>query len=142
MKNAEAAVLVEQIERLVREHVEATERAAEAALARAFSLARSSRSSGRKRPPSKAAARRTSGGTIGGRRSAAEIAALCERLCEAVHAEPGETMTRLARLVGATPRELARPMTMLRRVGRVRSVGQRHQTRYFPAVPESSGRAR
>jgi len=38
----------------------------------------------------------------------------------------------IAPTVGATPRELRRPSLLLRRAGRVRSVGQRHATRYFP----------
>jgi hypothetical protein len=55
-----------------------------------------------------------------------------ERLYRAVCAHPGETMAVLAQAVGATARELNRPATLLRRDGRVRSVGQRSSTRYFP----------
>lgn len=36
--------------------------------------------------------------------------------------------------VGAPARTLHRPMMLLKRAGRVRSVGTRHATRYFPAV--------
>ncbi len=43
-------------------------------------------------------------------------------------------MAVLAPAVGATPRELHRPMATLKRDGRVRSVGQRHQTRYYPTT--------
>lgn len=132
MKNAEQ-LLVEQIEHLVRAHVEATQTSAAAALARAFGAAMSPRG-----PARKASDRDPRQRSSAGRRSAAELFALSERLCEAVLAEPGETMTRLAPKVGATPRDLARPMAMLRRAGRVRSVGQRHQTRYFPALAEPS----
>jgi len=69
------------------------------------------------------------------------MAALGERLHEAVCAHPGETMSVLAPEVGKTARELQRPMMALKRAGRVRSVGQRHLTRYYPAVARSPGRA-
>ena len=82
-----------------------------------------------------------SGGTSGRRRGPAEMAALGERLYEAVCAQPGETMSVLAPEIGKTPRELQRPMLALKRAGRVRSVGQRHQTRYYPAVVQSANRA-
>ena len=131
MKSADQ--LVEQIEDLVRAHVEATQTSAAAALARAFGAATSPPGATRKTPDEEARKQASVG-----RRSAAELSALAERLCEAVHAEPGETMMRLAPKVGATARELARPMAMLRQTGRVRSVGQRHQTRYFPAIAAPS----
>ena len=66
------------------------------------------------------------------RRSPEEIAALGERLYEAICRHPGETMAVIAPVVGASPGELRRPSVLLRREGRVRSVGQRHAMRYFP----------
>lgn len=116
--------LSEQIEQLVREHIASTQRAAAEAVERAFtsSSAQASRSS----------AARSSGRARGRRRGPEEIAALGERLYAAVSAEPGETMAVLAPAVGARPRDLHRPMTVLKRAGRVRSVGERHQTRYYP----------
>jgi hypothetical protein len=60
------------------------------------------------------------------------MAGLSERLYAAVCAHPGAVMTVLAAHVGATPRELNRPALILKRAGRVRSVGQRAHTRYFP----------
>jgi hypothetical protein len=41
-------------------------------------------------------------------------------------------MTTLAPQVGAPPRALHRAVARLKRVGRVRTVGQRQHTRYFP----------
>ena len=41
-------------------------------------------------------------------------------------------MAVIAPAAGATARELNRPATSLRQQGRVRSVGQRQYTRYFP----------
>lgn len=118
-------ILSEQIERLVREHIEGIRRAAAAAVERGFSSASA-------RPRSKAASAPTR--TMGRRRASAEVSALGELLYEAVCAQPGERMSVLASELGKTPRELHRPMMVLKRAGRVRSVGQRHQTRYFPAV--------
>ena len=113
--------LQNQIERLVREHLTAQQRAATAAVERAFASVAA--------PPVKARPLRL---RTGGRRAAAEMSGLAERLCEAVRANPGETITVIASHVGETPRALNRPMSHLKRAGRVRSAGQRHLTRYFP----------
>jgi hypothetical protein len=75
------------------------------------------------------------------RRPPAEIAALGERLYKAVCATPGETMSILAGQVGVAARDLHRPMTCLKRAGRIRAVGSRHLTRYFPMVKETAERA-
>jgi len=112
--------LQDQIERLVREHLAAQQRAATAAVERAFA---SVAVAAKPRPPQS---------RTGGRRAAAEMSVLAERLCEAVRANPGETIKAIASHVGETPRALSRPMSHLKRAGRVRSAGQRHLTRYFP----------
>jgi hypothetical protein len=67
-----------------------------------------------------------------------EVSAVAERLYRAVCAHPGESMAVLADELGAPARELHRPMALLKQAGRVRSVGQRHQTRYFPRTGASS----
>jgi hypothetical protein len=72
------------------------------------------------------------------RRNGEEVAALGERLLAAVKATPGETMTTLAPQIGATPRELQLPAARLKRAGRLRSVGQRQYTKYFPATESSA----
>jgi hypothetical protein len=113
--------LGEQIERLVREHIAASHKAAQEAMERAFSSAA-------KAPPRIMA----SGRRVGTKRPSGDIAALGDRLYRAVCAKPGETMAVLAPMAGASSRELHRPMTLLRRAGRVRAVGRRHMTRYFP----------
>ena len=113
--------LGEQIERLVREHIAASHKAAQEAMERAFSSAA-------KAPPRMMA----SGRRVGTKRPSGDIAALGDRLYRAVCAKPGETMVVLAPMAGASSRELHRPMTLLRRAGRVRAVGRRHMTRYFP----------
>jgi hypothetical protein len=74
------------------------------------------------------------------RRTREEVAALGERLFAAVTATPGETMTRLAQRIGATPRELSLPAARLKRAGRLRSAGERHNTKYFPVPQPSAAR--
>jgi hypothetical protein len=68
----------------------------------------------------------------GRRRGRAALAELSEQLYRAVSAKPGEGMAVLAVELSATVKELHRPMALLKRDGRVRSVGQRHLTRYYP----------
>jgi len=121
--------LSEQIEQLVRAHIEATRREVSEALARAFSSLSA---------PARVSAVPKRRCTTGRRRASAELFALGERLYEAVRAQPGETMAVLAPELGCSPRELHRPMAVLKHAGRVRSVGQRHQTRYYPTVVRSA----
>ena len=118
--------LEKQIEQLVREHVRAQKAAASAAVERAFASASTHAS---------APARRRA---TGRRRPSTEVAGLAERLYEAVRANSGELMTVIAAHVGETPRALNRPMLHLKRAGRIRSVGQRHLTRYFPMTSTSA----
>ena len=121
--------LSEQIEQLVRAHLAATRRAAAEAVERAFSTAC---------PTSRAKASPRASRTVRRRRASTEVAALGERLYEAVRAQPGETMSVLAPALGASPRELHRPMMALKQAGRVRSVGERHHTRYYPAMARAA----
>jgi hypothetical protein len=115
--------LEERIEQLVREHIASMQRNAREALERAFAGATSPRPG-----------RVTRGHGDGGRkrRAPTEVSAIGERLYRAVCARPGEGMGVLARELGASVRELHRPMALLKKAGRVRSVGQRSLTRYFP----------
>lgn len=111
------------VEQLVREHLAACEASAASAVTAAFRRASNSSSKSPRRKSARAPAPR---------RSREELAALEERLYDAIRRHPGETMAVLAPAVGATARELNRPATSLRRQERVRSVGQRQYTRYFP----------
>jgi hypothetical protein len=72
------------------------------------------------------------------RRASEEIASLSERLYAAICAHPGAAMATLASELGVPARELNRPVTQLRRAGRVRSVGQRQSTRYFPMAAKAA----
>ena len=124
-----------QIETLVSEYIDEVRRGAQQAVERGFSAASSTPSK-----PSKPSAK--SKRTSSKRRSPSEIAELGEALCTLIHARPGESMVVFAGEIGVSVRELQRPMTLLKRAGRIRSVGQRHLTRYFPAVNGKPARAR
>ena len=124
-KTSSTQELGQRIERLVLEHIAASRRTAQEAVERAFAAAMVTSGSKRTRPRSTALAQRK-------RRAPAEIAALGERLYLAVCDKLGETMVVLASDMGASARDLHRPMSLLKRDGRLRSVGQRHRTRYFP----------
>lgn len=131
MRSTKQTDLETAIERLVREHVEALHTAATSAVERAFSNARSS---GLRAAPT---TRRASGN----RRASDEVAALAEQLYAAVCANPGTGMTKLASLLGTSPRVLNRPALQLRRTGRLRSVGQRQATRYFPMTGKACAKS-
>ena len=113
-----------KIERLVREHLVGQQVAARAAIERAFALV--------------PAAPRTTARRRATYRPRAEVAALAERLFEAVRSLPGETMAIIAARVGEDPRVLHRPMMHLKDAGRVRSAGERNLTRYFPMAMAKS----
>lgn len=124
--------LVGRIERLVREHISTTRKEVEEAVARAFASATTSAPS---RAPRQVRARAQ------GRRAPEELAALSERLYQAVCAKPGEAMNVLSADVGASSRELHRPMALLKDGGRVRSAGSRNASRYFPMASEADASA-
>lgn len=130
----------QRIEKLVSEHIAESRRMAQEALERAFAstatralltagtrsraVAPRSRRQGRRRPPE-------------------EVAAIGERLYAAVCANPGEGMTLLAQQVGLSVRELHRPMTCLKRAGRIRIAHTaRKQSRNVVAFVTECCRAR
>lgn len=128
--------LADGIECLVREYMSTIRMAAEAAVERAIAAGSGgSAGANAKRRPSAASVARPS---TRNRRASDEIGTLSERLYEALCQRPGEAMMVLAPIVGATARELHRPMTLLKRAGRIRSVGTRHNTRYFPMASRPS----
>jgi len=119
------AELGHRIEQLIQEHIAASRRCAQEAVARAFA-------SGATSPPVDSMRRPRSSPGQRPRRVAKDIAALGERFYGAVCAKPGETMRVLAADVGTSARDLHRAVTALRKAGRVRAVGNRRFTRYFP----------
>jgi len=131
MTTANLRELESEIERLVAEHVAACQQAAAAAVQRAFGAA----SGGQSLRPGRA--KRTQVGSPKARRSAEQVAELAERFYAAVCANPGETMMMLSAQVGASARDLHRPVRVLKSEGRVRSAGQRQHTRYFPMTMQA-----
>lgn len=126
--------LSKQIEDIIRQHVDTLRASAAAAVARAFAASSpptSARTSAQPRParPRKKAAPR---------RVPEELVALGERFYAVVCQRPGETMTTLAPQVGVAPRVLQVAVARLRRDGRVRVIGKKQQTRYYPMVTSSS----
>jgi ribosomal protein L16/L10AE len=118
--------LSRKVEQVVQEHLEASRAAVTAAVQRAFGMHISAAPARarRKSRAAKSAARRTQ----------QQVAEVGERLCQAVRTHPGRGMNELAAELELSPRELLRPMALLRRAGRVRSAGERNQTRYFPTA--------
>ena len=124
-----------QIEELIRGHIAASRRAATAAVERAFGPAASVGARERllPAPPARRA--------TGRRRTGDEVVALAERLYEVVCAHPGALMITLADQMGMSSSELNRPATVLRQRGRVRSVGRRQGTRYYPMTGKTNSKS-
>jgi hypothetical protein len=127
--------LAEQIEALVRQHVDALRTTATAAVARALAAAQTCEPARASAHAPKAVRRRK---TAAPRRASDELVALGERFYAALCRQPGETMAVLAPQVGEAPRVMQVAVARLRRTGRIRAVGQRHQTRYFPMTAPSA----
>ena len=122
--------LAQAIQSLVAEYVEAGQQAATRAVEEAFAGGRA----GRRQVRAASSVRRRSAAASPRRRTQAELVALTERLFDTVRSSPGEGMARFAEQLGVSSAELQYPMNRLRNAGRVRSVGERYQTRYFPTV--------
>lgn len=125
--------LADAIEYLVASHIDEVRRAAQRAIDRSFP----SPTAGT-RPESRKAAHKTRKRRSAKRRSAEELGELCEKLYELVCSQPGESMTTFSDASGIAVRALHRPMSKLKAEGRIRSVGERNLTRYFPAVGRRS----
>ena len=126
--------LAKQIEDLVRQHVDALRAAAAAALARAFAAVPPALSATRASTPTKVVRTRKQAP----RRAPDELVALGERFYAVLCQRPGETMTTLAPQVGVAPRVLQVAVARLRRDGRLRAIGKRQHTRYYPMVTSPS----
>ena len=129
-KNIGGHELAKQIEKLVVDFIASSQLAAAAAVKRAFAAAGGG--GGRGRHP------QVESRKVSARRSPEEMASLSERLYDAICSTPGERMTVLARAVGVAPRDLLVPSAHLKRMGRIRTAGQKQQTRYFPMVKSAS----
>lgn len=116
--------LMEAIERVIQEHLDASRVAATAAIQRALG-GNAKAKSVRPRAPRSASSRR---------RTKQEIIALAGQLLEAICADPGQSMATLADRLGTTPRDVGRSVTLLKKAGHLRTTGQRNWTRYYPTT--------
>ena len=121
--------LADAIEALVASYIDEVRRVAQQAIVRTLSFPKASSCASKSRAIQPAQQRQPTR-----RRGVEELDVLCDRLYELVCARPGVSMAVLADEIGQQAGRLRRPMTRLRADGRVRSVGQRHAMRYFPAV--------
>lgn len=126
--------LADHVEALVAAYLSEGRRAVQQAIDRAF-------------PTTATATRKSTSANVkptkrasGKRRGLEELAELSEQLYELVRARPGESMAVFSAELGVAVGALHRPMTWLKRDGRVRSVGERQHTRYFP-TPAGKARA-
>ncbi len=121
-------VLGMRIEKIVQEHIAACHLEAEAALQRAFSTAKlPTKPTPARKPAAKSRVYRTP----------EEVAALGDRFYQALCDSPGRTTAALAKTIDVTSLELRAPLARLKQAGRIRSVGQRQHTRYFPSVDKT-----
>jgi hypothetical protein len=127
------AELASAIESLVATYMDGVREAAEQALARGLVRQEVSR-----RPSKAQGARVVEAKSSSGRRGVSALDEACQALGDAVRARPGLSIVELAEQLGASAQELQLPMKKLRADGRVRTVGQRHLMRYFPAVARGS----
>lgn len=125
--------LAKQIEDLVRQHVDTLRVSAAAAVARAFAAVPPTVSPTRTSTPTKAVRARKQAP----RRAPDQLVALGERFYAVLCERPGETMTTLAPQIGVAPRVLQVAVARLRRDGRVRAIGKRQHTRYYPMATSS-----
>jgi hypothetical protein len=123
-----------RIEQLVHEYIAACRHEAQQALERAFAVAATSNNASKGKIGGKSATRVGSVKGEARRRTRQELDDMGEALYQAICAQPGETMAVLAHHLQVRANELHLPMTKLRDAKRLRSVGQRHLTRYFPLL--------
>jgi DNA-binding NtrC family response regulator len=125
--------LANAIESLVASYLDEVRQAAQEALQRSLC-----RPAGARRPGKATNQRVHASRSEAKRRTSAALDAICEQLCTLVRAQPGESVVALAEEMGVPASTLERPMTKLRAEGRVRTVGERYQMRYFPAVTRTA----
>jgi hypothetical protein len=126
--------LAQAIEALVAAYVDDARRLAQLALDQAFgrtaaAASRPSRTSGRPR---------SDADLVGKRRSRQKMTEMQEKLVVLVAARPGISMPEIVEEMGMPMSSMRRPLVALRADGRVRSVGERNLTRYFPGLGRRS----
>jgi hypothetical protein len=129
--------LAAKIDQVIREHVAALHAIASEAVAQAFATTARNQASRGTAAAADAPLPARAKKIPAPRRAPEVVAALAERLDAVIRATPGETMATLAPKVGVSGRELEVVVARLRRAGRVRSIGQRQHTRYFPMTGDT-----
>ena len=127
--------LASAIESLVASYLDEVRQLAQEALQRSLSRQAVARRPAKAKDKGQ---RLTAPGSETKRRTAAEIDATSEQLFAVVRGRPGESILTLAEEMGLPVSALQRPMAKLRAESRVRTVGQRHLMRYFPAVTKTA----
>ena len=121
--------LCRSIEHLIHQHLQTCQQEVAAVVTRTFRTAAAVVTATEpKFKTAKVRPRRESGP----RRTPEQIHELGERFYELLCSKPGAAMTVYCAELGVTPRELHRPVVILKRAKLVRSVGERQATRYFP----------
>lgn len=115
-----SADLCARIERLVLEHIAASQKAATEALHRAFSSALPR------------AERRQRARPTAHYRSKDALVALQDAIYQRLRENPGMGATELSAQLKTDARALSAPLAKLKKIGLIRNVGQRNATRYFP----------
>jgi len=132
--NLDITTIEASIEALIRQQVAAFEAQLRETLGRRLSAA-GKPPSGRKATRSKRSRKRASAPVP--RRSTEELKILADQFFDAVVKAPGETMATLAAGLGLRGKELERPVSRLKREGRIKTVGERNRTRYYPLTPRA-----
>jgi hypothetical protein len=73
--------------------------------------------------------------TLQQRRTPEQLAELAEQLYQQVDKQPGQGMAVYAEALSIPAKDLGVVMRRLRKAGRVRTLGDRDRTRYFPMDP-------
>lgn len=126
------ALIEERIDGLVRDVMVMVRASATEAMGDAMRARNGGKTSPRTQPPAKSA-RRTQAPKP--RRTAEQLAEMAERLDRQIDATPGETMSVYAEQLGVTAMDMTVPARRLKKAGRIRKVGERSETRYFPMGP-------
>lgn len=72
------------------------------------------------------------------RRTDAQVSQMCDDIFEVLRANPGVPMAVLVEKMNVPGRLLNYPMARLKFSGRIRKVGRRQSTRYYPVIGRSS----
>ncbi len=131
MTTIDITTLEASVEALIQQQLAAYEAQLREALGRKLTT-------GRRGTPRRKRTKSTAARSGAPRRTTEELEALAERFFSAVESTPGETMMTLAAGLGLRAQELERPVLRLKKAGRIKTVGERSRTRYYPMTARAS----